>query len=351
MAMKIIRFLFVASCCIMGSLWALYLQEGSPMEAGGASAMTPLAPWAIIGGFLGGLFSVGILILLQFITQEIFERIFPSIIAIVLALVAGFTLGRWILDMYFPGANPVFATFLISSLVLVLGFIGISLALTRTSQIDSLIQAVHRQAQEIISPKLVDTSVLIDGRILDIVKTGFLEGTLLVPRFVLNELQYIADSSDVMRRARGRRGLDILHELQKMENIIKVQVIDDDPKESKEVDTKLVILSRQYNGKILTNDYNLNKVAQIDGVVVLNINDLANAMKPSVLPDEIMHVKIMKEGKESHQGVGYLDDGTMVVIDGGKEHIGQEVSVIITSVLQTAAGRMIFSRFQGVLTS
>mgnify|MGYP005843147755 FL=1 len=172
----------------------------------------------------------------------------------------------------------------------------------------------------------------------------------MVPRFVLKELQNIADSSDVLRRARGRRGLDILRALQEPDSKVTVQIIEDDPQDLSEVDEKLVRVARIHNAKILTNDLNLNKVAQIEGVSVLNINDLANALKPAVLPDEFMKVKIVKEGKEMFQGVGYLDDGTMVVVDGGRDFVGKDVSVIVTSVLQTSAGRMIFSKLQSVLS-
>lgn len=167
---------------------------------------------------------------------------------------------------------------------------------------------------------------------------------------MLHELQHIADSSDVLRRAKGRRGLDILKELQRETSKVDVDIIEDDPQDVREVDSKLVRLAQKFGAKILTNDFNLNKVAQIEGIVVLNINDLANALKPAVLPDEQMEVKIIKEGKEASQGVGYLDDGTMVVVDGGRVHMGKIVQVVVTSVLQTAAGRMIFTRFDHVLS-
>ena len=233
-------------------------------------------------------------------------------------------------------------------MVLLFGYVGIYLGLTRASNWESLISAVkHRQFQNspTVSLKIVDTSVLIDGRIADICESGFLEGTLLIPRFVLKELQNIADSADVVRRAKGRRGLDILKSLQESTAEVSVSIIEDNPNASKEVDGKLLLLAKQYGAKVLTTDFNLNKVAQIDGVVVLNINDLANALKPAVLPDEIMEVKLIKEGKEPSQAVGYLDDGTMVVVDGGRNHLGKNVQVLVTSILQTSAGRMIFTRF------
>ena len=191
--------------------------------------------------------------------------------------------------------------------------------------------------------KILDTSVIIDGRIADIVKTGFLDGVLIIPSFVLEELQHIADSSDVLKRNRGRRGLDILNKIQK-ELKIKVQVMEIDFEEIQEVDSKLVRLAKQIHGKVVTNDFNLNKVCELQGVAVLNINDLANAVKPVVLPGEEIYVQVIKDGKEYNQGVGYLDDGTMIVVEGGRDFIGTRLEVMVTSVLQTSAGRMIFAK-------
>lgn len=190
---------------------------------------------------------------------------------------------------------------------------------------------------------LVDTSAIIDGRIADIAETGFIYGTLVVPRFVLEELQHIADSADGMRRARGRRGLDVLQRLQK-EPIIQVEISDADAENVPEVDAKLVKLARQWHCAIITNDFNLNRVAELQGVKVLNINELAHAVKPILIPGEEMQVKIMQEGKEIGQGVGYLDDGTMIVVEGGKSFMGQTLDVTVTRVLQTVAGRMIFAQ-------
>ena len=191
--------------------------------------------------------------------------------------------------------------------------------------------------------KLLDTSVIIDGRIADIIQTGFLEGTLLIPVFVLEELQHIADSSDVLKRTRGRRGLDILQKI-RTESRMKVEVTNQDFEDITEVDSKLVRLGQLVGGKIITNDYNLNKVSQLRGVSVLNINELANAVKPVVIPGETMQVTIVKDGKEQGQGVAYLDDGTMIVIEGGKRYLNSTIDVEVTSALQTAAGRMIFAR-------
>ena len=192
--------------------------------------------------------------------------------------------------------------------------------------------------------KILDTSVIIDGRIADIGETGFVDGTLIIPQFVLRELQLIADSSDSLKRNRGRRGLDILQRMQKM-GTITVQIVEDDFPAVREVDMKLIELARQYEGKVVTNDFNLNKVAQLQGISVLNVNELANALKPVVLPGEIMRVFILKEGKEYNQGVAYLDDGTMVVVDNAKKMISKTIDVSVTSVLQTTAGKMIFGKY------
>ncbi|MCF6465853.1 PIN/TRAM domain-containing protein [Clostridium sp. Cult2] len=192
-------------------------------------------------------------------------------------------------------------------------------------------------------PKILDTSVIIDGRIADICKTGFIEGPLVIPEFVLEELQHIADSSDSLKRNRGRRGLDILNKIQK-ELDIEVIIHDKKFEDVKEVDSKLLKLTQLLKGKIITNDYNLNKVAEVQGIDVLNINELANAVKPVVLPGEEMVVQVIKDGKESGQGLAYLDDGTMIVVESGKKHIGETIDVLVTSVLQTSAGRMIFAK-------
>lgn len=194
-----------------------------------------------------------------------------------------------------------------------------------------------------VEHKILDTSVIIDGRIADICRTGFIEGALVIPGFVLEELQHIADSSDVLKRNRGRRGLDILNKIQK-ELKVNVQIYEGDFEDVAEVDSKLIKLAKVLNGKVVTNDFNLNKVCELQGVPVLNINDLANAVKPVVLPGEELTVQVIKDGKEYGQGVAYLDDGTMIVVEGGRDYIGNDVDVLVTSVLQTSAGRMIFAK-------
>ncbi len=191
------------------------------------------------------------------------------------------------------------------------------------------------------TPKVIDTSVIVDGRIVEILESGFLEGPFILPRFVLRELQSIADSTDSLKRTRGRRGLDVLNRLQELGVL---QISERDYSDVRETDAKLVRVAQEFGGKLLTNDYNLNRVAGVEGVAVLNINELAGAVKPVVLPGEEMHVQVVREGKEPNQGVGYLDDGTMVVVEQGRRLMGESVDVVVTSVLQTVAGRMIFAR-------
>ncbi|MHB1611178.1 MAG: PIN domain-containing protein [Sulfobacillus sp.] len=233
------------------------------------------------------------------------------------------------------------------------GYVGLRVSLRKKDEImrpqNWLPRVKHRASQaslgEVSKPKILDTSVIIDGRIADICQSGFLEGPLIIPGFVLEELRHIADSADVLKRNRGRRGLDILNHIQK-ELKTSVQIYEKEVDPTLEVDSKLLKLAKIMDGKVITNDFNLNKVAELQGVPVLNINELANAVKPVVLPGEEMVVHVIKDGKESGQGIGYLDDGTMIVVDGGRKFIGQTVSVIVTSVLQTAAGRMIFAKLK-----
>lgn len=233
-------------------------------------------------------------------------------------------------------------------LFFILGVFGVYLSLRKKKELEEVISSLGREAEEEVttypSPeKILDTSVIIDGRIGDIFKTGFIEGKVLLPSFVLKELQNVADSSDRLKRTRGRRGLDVLAALQK-ETAVDISIIEKDYLDVKDVDAKLTRLAKERGAILVTNDYNLNKVARLRGVKVLNINDLANAVKPVVLPGEEMLVTIIKEGREREQGVGYLDDGTMVVVEEGKRRIGQKLDVVVTSVLQTPAGKMIFTK-------
>ena len=229
--------------------------------------------------------------------------------------------------------------------------VGIKIFIKRKDDILNLLTSIKKNGirdkknkhNEKICPKILDTSVIIDGRIFDICQTGFVEGPLVIPGFVLNELRHISDSADGLKRNRGRRGLDILNKIQK-ELSIETQIYEEDFPEIAEVDAKLLKLAQVLNGKVVTNDFNLNKVAEFQGVPVLNINELANAIKPVLLPGEEMKVVVMKDGKEASQGIAYLDDGTMIVVEGGRKFINEEIMVVVTSVLQTAAGRMIFAK-------
>jgi len=234
--------------------------------------------------------------------------------------------------------------FLRVAIVLALTYTGLAIGASRGEWLaPTKLMALFRPSGPERRYKILDTSVIIDGRVADVCETGFVDGTLVVPQFVLKELQLVADSSDSLKRNRGRRGLDILQKIQKMSGV-EVLVSDIDFPEVREVDLKLIELARHLQGKIVTNDFNLNKVASLRGVPVLNINDLANALKPVVLPGEFMQVFILKEGKEYNQGVAYLDDGTMVVVDNARKLIGKTIDVVVTSVLQTTAGKMIFGR-------
>ena len=226
---------------------------------------------------------------------------------------------------------------------------------TKAKELTDLLFTSNSGAEQKISSgrdllKILDTSSIIDGRIADLCKTGFLEGVLIIPNFVLNELQKIADSSDPLRRNRGRRGLDILNKIQK-ENQVAVRIFDMDYEDLTEVDTKLLRLARELEAKVVTNDFNLNKVAELYGVEVLNINELSNAIKPVVLPGEEMVVHVLRDGKEYGQGIGYLEDGTMIVVEGGKNYIGLNIEILVTSVLQTSAGRMIFAKPKDYIVS
>jgi len=265
-------------------------------------------------------------------------------IGLIVGLVIAFLLG---VDLSGLGS---FGTILRVAITIGFGYVGLRVSIRRKDDImrpQSWLPArmKHRNAPEAVKPKILDTSVIIDGRIADICQSGFLEGPLVIPAFVLEELRHIADSADVLKRNRGRRGLDILNRIQK-EQKNGVQIYEREVDPNAEVDTKLLKLAKILDGKVVTNDFNLNKVAELQGVPVLNINELANAVKPVVLPGEEMVVHVIKDGKESGQGIGYLDDGTMIVVDGGRKFIGQTISVLVTSVLQTAAGRMIFAKLK-----
>jgi uncharacterized protein YacL len=271
-------------------------------------------------------------------------------IGLIVGLIIASLLGATLAQIPFIGAYlPTLGS-------LLFGYLGLTVGVKKKEELVAIFSVfrfgkekdrAHRgeQANATIRPncKILDTSVIIDGRIADIFQTGFIEGVVVIPGFVLEELRHVADSSDVLKRNRGRRGLDILNKIQK-ETTVPVEFPDWDTDEVAEVDDKLVKMAQHFKGLIITNDFNLNKVAELKGVRVLNINDLANAVKPVVLPGEEMVVSVIKDGKEAGQGIGYLDDGTMIVVDGGRRYIGQNIGVLVTSVLQTSAGRMIFAK-------
>ena len=257
----------------------------------------------------------------------------------------GLSLAKTIEPLFWADTGDRRVVFLHSFILLVFPYLGLVVGARKGEWLEpARIAALFRDTGPQKRYRILDTSVIIDGRIADVCETGFLDGTLVIPQFVLKELQLVADSADSMKRNRGRRGLDILQKIQKMSGV-DVMISDIDFPEVREVDLKLIELGRTLQGKIVTNDFNLNKVAQLRGVQVLNINELANALKPVVLPGEFMKVFILKEGKEYNQGVAYLDDGTMVVVDNARRMISRNIDIVVTSVLQTTAGKMIFGRF------
>ncbi len=274
-------------------------------------------------------------------------EILISSIGLIIGLIIAYFASTLVITIPFVGTS------LATLIYIFFGYIGYSIASRRKDDLTNLISSVKpvgakdktnaKKANQVIQPKILDTSVVIDGRIADIAQTGFIEGKLIVPIFVLEELRHIADSADDLKRAKGRRGLDILNMMQ-TELKLDVEISEMDFEDISEVDMKLLKLGQVLDGKVLTNDYNLNKVAQFQGVKVLNINELANSIKPLLIPGEEMMVTVVKEGKEQNQGIAYLDDGTMIVVEGAKKLIGQSFQAVVTSVLQTAAGRMIFAK-------
>jgi len=328
-----------------GVFFGIYIAEMS-----GGSPYQYSAIFLLVGALIG-------LVLTPYVTVRPFmalrKRIRQAPAQQLLAAVFGLITGLIIAALIsFPISllPPPFSQILPFVAAVLFGYFGIVVMSTRQHDIFSLIrgQLPARSENQGSSgnghkPVLLDTSVIIDGRIADISLTGFIEGEMLVPRFVLNELQHIADSPDALRRNRGRRGLDMLHRLQS-ESVTPVRITDRDIEGVREVDDKLVLLAKQLRCAIVTNDYNLNRVAELQGIRVLNINELANAVKALFIPGESLTVKIVQKGKEISQGVGYLDDGTMVVVEDGELYVDYEIGVIVTKVLQTAAGRMLFAR-------
>lgn len=352
---RIIGLVLIAA---LGAYWGLNIGQVAVEN----SFLQSFTPWqfAIALGVFGALIGF---IVTPYITVRPFTSLFKNVKQLsfqsLLAALLGLIIGLVIAALF---AFPI--SLLPSPLgdilpfigVLLFSYTGIALALMRQNDIISFFSNVSGRAHNLATGSergkkavdgrgaaLLDTSVIIDGRIADIAETGFMPGKLIIPNFVLNELQYIADSPDSLRRQRGRRGMEVVSQLQR-DPSITVSISDLDVEGVKEVDEKLVILARQMRCPIITNDYNLNRVSELQGVQVLNVNELANAVKSILLPGEVLFIRVMQEGKEIGQGVGYLDDGTMVVVENGREFINQQIEVMVTKVLQTAAGRMIFAR-------
>jgi uncharacterized protein YacL len=298
-------------------------------------------PW--VSGCAGAMIGIAVVLFEWRLRVVTLKRLIGAVIGSILGILGAFLFSE-VLRTTIPHVET--QRFLQLMVMLLMSYVGLIVGANKGDLLNLAalggIFGTEKQGRK--SFKILDTSVIIDGRIADIAETGFMDGILVIPQFVLRELQLVADSADSLKRNRGRRGLDILQRLQKIV-AINVQIVEDDFPTIREVDLKLIELAKVYEAKIITNDFNLNKVAQLQGVEVLNINELANALKPIVLPGEAMRVFILKEGKEYNQGVAYLDDGTMVVVDNARKLIGKNVDIAVTSVLQTTAGKMIFGKF------
>ena len=292
---------------------------------------------------IGVLFGLAIVLFEWRLRMMSLKRLIGAAIGSVLGIVGAYLFALVIRNSISAGHTQ---SFLMLMVMLLMAYVGLVVGANKGDLLNlaALGGIFGGEKQSKKSYKILDTSVIIDGRIADIAETGFLDGILVIPQFVLRELQLVADSADSLKRNRGRRGLDILQRLQKVASL-NIQIVEDDFPAVREVDLKLIELAKLYEGKIVTNDFNLNKVAQLQGVDVLNINELANALKPIVLPGETMKVFVLKEGKEYNQGVAYLDDGTMVVVDNARKMIGKNIDISVTSVLQTTAGKMIFGKW------
>ena len=325
----IVKILLVLACSLSG-LFIAHSYYGFPI--------------ALIGLFLGFMIALFVINIEEAIRKVSLRIIFGGVVGMIIGLLIAFLLAYGLNFVSNIMEKQQVVPWIYTLLTGIMAYLGL---LIGSKKIEEFSFFGLGQPKDSGDYRILDTSVIIDGRIADISDTGFLQGNLIVPRFVLDELQYIADSSDSMKRSRGRRGLDILNRMQRSVGV-NIEISDQDFPKLKGVDAKLVALAKKINAKIVTNDFNLNKVAELQGIRILNVNELANALKPVVLPGETMTVKIIKEGKETGQGVAYLDDGTMNVVDNAQKHQGSNVEVLVTSVLQTTAGRMIFSELKGV---
>lgn len=325
----IVKILLVLACSLSG-LFIAHSYYGFPI--------------ALIGLFLGFMIALFVINIEEAIRKVSLRIIFGGVVGMIIGLLIAFLLAYGLNFVSNIMEKQQVVPWIYTLLTGIMAYLGL---LIGSKKIEEFSFFGLGQPKDSGDYRILDTSVIIDGRIADISDTGFLQGNLIVPRFVLDELQYIADSSDSMKRSRGRRGLDILNRMQRSVGV-NIEISDQDFPKLKGVDAKLVALAKKINAKIVTNDFNLNKVAELQGIKILNVNELANALKPVVLPGETMTVKVIKEGKETGQGVAYLDDGTMIVVDNAQKHQGSNVEVLVTSVLQTTAGRMIFSELKGV---
>lgn len=324
----------------LGSL----LARGAPAE----QQTLIVAASSLAGVVVGGLIAPWVLAKpIQNLQRRISQVEAQELLAIIVGLIVGLFVAVLLTPILASFPSPLGELLPLAG-ALLFGYLGVSVMRMRHKDLFDLVRkrpAVDSNGPQDGKPVLLDTSVIIDGRIADISQTGFISGAMLVPRFVLNELQHIADSADALRRNRGRRGLDMLNRL-KVESVVPVRITDMDAPEAREVDDKLVMLAKKLGCPVVTNDYNLNRVAQLQGVPVLNINELANAVKSVLLPGETISVQVIQEGKEWGQGVGYLDDGTMIVIEEGRPYIGQTIPILVKKVLQKTEGRLVFAQPQ-----
>lgn len=361
---KILRAIFVLLFTVLGivlsrqgeTVLALLLPNSVLTETILGITFMPLAAMlvggifgAIIGSFISPYLIKSLFMFTSTVEKSLSAMSTQDLIAGTLGLFLGLIIAN-LVGLAF-GSVPYIGPYVSVALSIILGYLGMHLVVSKKSELAGWLH-LHAEGsfdkkknKDHHTGKLLDTNVIIDGRVADIYRSGFLEGPIIVPVFVLEELQKIADSSDILKRNRGRRGLDILNHIRKNSKD-DVIIVTNDFEDISEVDSKLVKLAREKNYKIVTNDYNLNKVAELQGVAVLNINDLAIAVKPAVIPGEQIFVQLVKSGKEEGQGVAYLEDGTMIVVENGSQCIGKEVPVIITSVLQTSAGKMIFAKLE-----
>lgn len=323
MTLKIIRYFLILSTITVGYYFVPFIYEAPVSRFLG-----------VAGGLLIGFFIVVVELLLE---RNSVETVVAGALGLIVGLVTGNLFAYGVVRLI--GNAP---DFLYAIIVLMFGYLGTVLAVVKRDEISFLASISVAKTAE-AKPKVLDTSTIIDGRIADLLDTGFMEGVVIIPRFVLNEIQTIADSNNPLKRNRGRRGLEMLNKIQKAQGVT-VDINEVDYDDIAAVDEKLIRFSKEHHANLVTNDYNLNQVAELHGVEVLNVNDLSNALKPVVLPGELMAVQVVKTGKEKGQGVGYLEDGTMIVVEGGRDRIGEELNVLVTSVLQTTAGRMIFTR-------